>query len=710
MQTLFVGERRYGHLGGRSQARLVGHAGRALYLGRRQAGRRKPMRPEAWWLDPALRIGIGETLYAVAPWRLTEAPPLRKTEKQVYAELKKRLRGRPYPLQAGQITWLADRAWLATDGGQAGMRLASIDRITEKTTTAIQPFESRRVQLGWGAIAHDGRALVANETRLFSIDRAGQLADVAPRPAIDPPAAGRAVRIGKSWWAITADAGSRSLRSVTRLVPTAASARGLARLAYRNASALVGGAAHGLFIALDHGRLRVFRLSADGKTKRLGSYRSTVGRGFDAVSNGAGGAVVVGRARNAARHAIAFSIDARGRVLASHRLPLQSLQDDGWTLQAQPGGALLRQGGIHIWLDARGRVLARKQTSPALGDANSQRPCARGNPATTRIASPSPGQFVSLPQAATRGCWISPPRWTHTGELTLLRIVENGLDSSAELLTIGPWPARTSSAPPSAVAIRPAPQRLPKRRCPADMIDVAGRFCIDRFEGRLFGGEPLRALSPFYSPSQRHTDRAWSVWNTRRLRVGDLHARASLLPARPPPQPHKTLARSLRGVLPSGYLTSYAAEKSCQAVGKRLCEHSEWRTACRGEDDTKFPYGDEYRHGTCNVFREVHPAGALHGNSSIGHLDPRLHLVRDRSGTLLRPTGSLAACASRWGQDAVYDMVGNLDEWVDQKSGAFAGGFYARASRSGCESIIAVHPRRYFDYSLGTRCCRAVAR
>ena len=38
--------------------------------------------------------------------------------------------------------------------------------------------------------------------------------------------------------------------------------------------------------------------------------------------------------------------------------------------------------------------------------------------------------------------------------------------------------------------------------------------------------------------------------------------------------------------------------------------------------------------------------------------------------------------------------------------GAFAGGFYARGTRDGCEARIRSHPPDYFDYSLGTRCCR----
>jgi hypothetical protein len=50
-------------------------------------------------------------------------------------------------------------------------------------------------------------------------------------------------------------------------------------------------------------------------------------------------------------------------------------------------------------------------------------------------------------------------------------------------------------------------------------------------------------------------------------------------------------------------------------------------------------------------------------------------------------------------------MVGNLDEWIDDPKGKFLGGFYSRSTRDGCEASITAHPRVYFDYSLGVRCC-----
>jgi formylglycine-generating enzyme required for sulfatase activity len=153
-------------------------------------------------------------------------------------------------------------------------------------------------------------------------------------------------------------------------------------------------------------------------------------------------------------------------------------------------------------------------------------------------------------------------------------------------------------------------------------------------------------------------------------------------------------------------LSGRNAERACANAGKRLCRIEEWVTACRGQQNRKFPYGEAYVEGTCNVSRGTHPARALHGNASIGHLDPRLNLVTENGDPLLRKTGATPLCASEWGDDAVYDMVGNLDEWIDDPDGTFVGGFFSRGTHEGCDSIITVHPFEYYDYSLGVRCCK----
>jgi hypothetical protein len=241
------------------------------------------------------------------------------------------------------------------------------------------------------------------------------------------------------------------------------------------------------------------------------------------------------------------------------------------------------------------------------------------------------------------------------------------------------------------------------------MVSVAGQFCVDRFESMLVDATTSEALSPDYPSTPNLLDAVLAEWTTGRNRTGNALARGFPLPFLPRWQRGakiQPVAVARMGVRPSGYVTGLVAESACANAGKRLCSLDEFVTACRGEDDTLFPYGDSYIDGVCNVFREDHPASILHGNSSVGHLDPRLNRVRAAGKPLLRPTGATPECRSRWGNDAIYDMVGNLDEWVDEEGGAFAGGFYSRSTRSGCEALVTAHPKVYLDYSTGVRCCK----
>jgi sulfatase modifying factor 1 len=241
--------------------------------------------------------------------------------------------------------------------------------------------------------------------------------------------------------------------------------------------------------------------------------------------------------------------------------------------------------------------------------------------------------------------------------------------------------------------------------CPPEMVSIRGQFCIDRYEASLVDARE-RSLSPYYPPSHDELLHILSVFR------GVTPSASRRVPALPLPPgfsmdaAFEPQARSLPAVVPNGYVSGLMAQRACENAGKRLCRPDEWITACRGERATKFPYGDHYAEGVCNVFREAHPAVVLYGDASKNHLDPRLNLTEGESGPLLRKTGATPACRSDWGQDAAYDMVGNLDEWVDDPHGAFQGGFYARATREGCDSRVSVHPPQYFDYSLGIRCCR----
>ncbi|HSC89647.1 MAG TPA: hypothetical protein VLC09_20330 [Polyangiaceae bacterium] len=258
---------------------------------------------------------------------------------------------------------------------------------------------------------------------------------------------------------------------------------------------------------------------------------------------------------------------------------------------------------------------------------------------------------------------------------------------------------------------RPTQPAAPARRvCPAEMVSVGGAFCIDRFEVSLVDGASLRELSPHYPPSRRSVISLQERF--ARIPVRE-PAWGQLIPLPAPPsfqlnEDFTPRAVSREAAIPSGYLSRLTARAACENAGKRLCSRDEWVRACRGEANRDHPYGADYQAGACNVHRHSHPARLLHGDASKNHLDPRLGLAMDDEGPLLRRTGATARCRSDWGDDAAFDMVGNLDEWIEDPEGTFLGGFYSRATTAGCSAAIELHGPDYLDYSLGTRCCRQV--
>ncbi|APR88124.1 Cell division protein FtsK [Minicystis rosea] len=300
-------------------------------------------------------------------------------------------------------------------------------------------------------------------------------------------------------------------------------------------------------------------------------------------------------------------------------------------------------------------------------------------------------------------------------------------------------PVETSQAPPIDSAPAPAPPPpgvatdapsaaaplVPVVACPRGMLRIPGGdpprgtspaeptrvrpFCIDRWEASLVDKATGMSISPYYPPDRRSAVQIATTWEKQRLEIGSETARQIALPALPEWQRKRDVepvAVSRAGVVPNGYLSGIVAARACENAGKRLCRHDEWVLACEGEKQQRYPYGVEYRQGACNIFRALHPAAELHDNPSIGHHDPRLNLVQEASGDpLLRRTGATLTCRSTWGDDALWDMNGNLDEWVEDDRGRFDGGFFSRSKRDGCESTVTAHKKDYYDYSTGMRCC-----
>jgi formylglycine-generating enzyme len=220
-----------------------------------------------------------------------------------------------------------------------------------------------------------------------------------------------------------------------------------------------------------------------------------------------------------------------------------------------------------------------------------------------------------------------------------------------------------------------------KGGCPGGMaliaVDGVPAYCIDRWEAHVV--EVNGKTESDHSPTQP---------------VTNLTVRAI----------------TKAGVKPQGYISKNEAEAACKASRKRLCKADEWDRACRGKVPTAFPYGDERKTGYCNDSGHA-PLQSLHPDlgegvyaSGTAMNDPRIN----EAPNTVAPTGSFPHCRNAFG---VFDMVGNLHEWVadvhDGSRGTFRGGYYqdTHLNGDGCTYRTTAHDVSYHDYSTGFRCC-----
>jgi len=139
-----------------------------------------------------------------------------------------------------------------------------------------------------------------------------------------------------------------------------------------------------------------------------------------------------------------------------------------------------------------------------------------------------------------------------------------------------------------------------------------------------------------------------------------------------------------------------SADTLCRAAGKRVCEREEWMSACsHGE---RYPYGAKYEPGRCNDSKWWKTVD----EAKVAHRDPKELARLDGS----EPPGSRDGCESPAG---VFDMVGNVEEWVRCREGRFGwclvGGYWASQGSRTCESAILTHAPRWHYYQTGFRCC-----
>ena len=206
-----------------------------------------------------------------------------------------------------------------------------------------------------------------------------------------------------------------------------------------------------------------------------------------------------------------------------------------------------------------------------------------------------------------------------------------------------------------------------KGPCPRNMA-LVGSSCVDKYEGSLV---------------EIHADGTETDFSPHEA-----------------PNGHQVRAVSRPGVVPQAHISMVEAKRACAASGKRLCRANEWKAACKGPSQARYPYGNSRRANACVDTNRTSPMIALyHGERTARTMnDPRANQMDNT----VEKTGAAESCTNDYG---VHDMVGNVHEWTDD--GSFRGGYYldTKLNGEGCDYRTTAHAPAYYDYSTGFRCC-----
>ena len=138
------------------------------------------------------------------------------------------------------------------------------------------------------------------------------------------------------------------------------------------------------------------------------------------------------------------------------------------------------------------------------------------------------------------------------------------------------------------------------------------------------------------------------------------------------------------------------AIKTCQSLGKRLCNEDEWSFACEGEEALPYPYGYVRDSNSCNIDKPwIEPDyNKVNDPNEISRLWQGVN------------SGEMKKCVSPFG---VHDMTGNVDEWTisNRKTGypSILKGGYWSVVRNRCRPSTRNHNQWHHWYQQGFRCC-----
>ena len=242
-------------------------------------------------------------------------------------------------------------------------------------------------------------------------------------------------------------------------------------------------------------------------------------------------------------------------------------------------------------------------------------------------------------------------------------------------------PALKAAAFPAPVTVPASALAPTPTACPAGMVEVEGEYCptLEQTCKRYVTGDKAfpRRCAEFAPSGACQTKTVHKRFCIDRFEY-----------------PNK------EGVTPVVMKTWYEARDACQAQGKRLCGGSEWTLACEGQARLPYPYGLERSADACNIDKP-HPAV-----NEKALANPK---TRDAEAARLwqgESSGSRTQCKSSYG---VFDMTGNVDEWVVNEGDApfksgLKGGYWGPV-RDRCRPMTTVHNEDFSFYQIGFRCC-----
>lgn len=168
-------------------------------------------------------------------------------------------------------------------------------------------------------------------------------------------------------------------------------------------------------------------------------------------------------------------------------------------------------------------------------------------------------------------------------------------------------------------------------------------------------------------------------------------------------------APNRRGGKPLVMQSANDARAWCESHGKRLCTEDEWIGACEGDDHRAYPYGNQHEDDRCNddkSWREVHEGTLAKWPAD----EAQAHAKELYQAT---SSGSKRNCES---EDGIFDMTGNVEEWVVRTrehandwpyilAGCYWSGCYG-GGKPTCHSTNNAHGPEFRFYETGFRCCK----